>query len=159
MTDWSEQTMPPEAAGLVVKAYVDGSCLNNGSPDAVAAVGGVIQSDEGEDAIEIHRQADLDTRATSNLAEYFAVLAALDRIQDEHSTEAVVSVYSDSELIVRQLQGSYRVGDRLEEIHRETRERLDEFRDWRIKQRSESDASEIERADELAKEAARGGSQ
>lgn len=156
MTNWSDQTTLSEAAGPVIEAYVDGSCLNNGNPDAVAAVGGVIQSDEGRDPTEIHGQVGLDTRATSNLAEYLAVIAALDRIQDDHSTDVVVCIYSDSQTVVRQLRGSYRVGESLAEVHQETRELLDEFRDWRIEQRSESDAPEIERADELAKAAARG---
>jgi len=156
MTDRSDQLTLPEAAGPVIEAYVDGSCLNNGAPDAVAAVGGVIRSDEGRDPTEIHGQVDPDTRATSNLAEYLAVIAALDRIQDEHSTDVAVHLYSDSENVVRQLRGSYRVGESLAEVHQETRELLDEFRDWRIEQQSESDAPEIRRADELAKAAARG---
>lgn len=160
MTDWSDQTTLSEAAGPVIEAYVDGSCLDNGSPDAIAGVGCFIQSDEGRDSETLQSRIPLDRRATSTLAEYAAVIAALERIRVEHSTDVVVRIYSDSETVVRQLQGDYRVRkEHLEEPHRETQEFLNEFRDWRIEHRSESDAPEIERADELAKDATRGDDQ
>lgn len=156
MSDWHNQTTLSEAAGPIVEAWVDGSCLNNGDRDAVGGVGCVIESDKG--TTEIHEPVPSDSRVTNNRAEYFAVLSALDRIDEQHSTDVGVRVYSDSELVVKQLRGQNGVGHSLEEIHQETRSLLDEFRYWEIRQRSESDALEIRRADQLAKEAARGGS-
>jgi ribonuclease HI len=159
MTNWDDQTTLIESAGPTVEAWVDGSCLNNGEPDAISKVGCVIKSSEEEDPIEIHGQIDLEGRATSNLTEYLAVIAALDRIQKDYSTNVVVRVYTDSEVVVRQLQGIYQVNSGLEEIHSETKGLLNEFPEWRIEQRSESDATEIERADDLARDVARGGSE
>jgi len=46
-------------------------------------------------------------RTTNNVAEYAALLAALERAAEERRFP--VEVYSDSELLVRQLTGSYRV--------------------------------------------------
>ena len=157
MTEKSRQFTLTEAAGPVVHAYVDGSCLNNGDPDAVGGIGGVIKFDGEHNSETVQSLISLDRRMTSTLAEYTAVLAALERIRVEHSKDVVVHVYSDSEIVVRQLQGSYRVRkEHLKEACQETQEFLDEFREWRIEQRSESDAPEIQQADELAKEAARG---
>lgn len=158
MTNWSDQLTLSESAGPVIEAYVDGSCLDNGSEDAVAAVGYVIKTKGEHDSDQIGTQIPFEERATSTLAEYSAVLAALARVEDQHSTDVVVHIYSDSETVVRQLQGSYRVRtDHLEEPHRETEEFLNEFREWRIEQLSESESHHIQRADELAKAAARGG--
>lgn len=157
MSNRSDQTTLSEAAGPIVEAWVDGSCLNNGDPGAVGGVGCVIES--GKDTTEIHGPVPSDSRVTSNRAEYFAVLSALDRIDKQHSTDVGVCVYSDSELVVKQLRGHHRVGQSLEDIHQETQSLLDEFRYWEIKQRSEFESHEIKRADELAKEAARGGRQ
>jgi ribonuclease HI len=160
MTDRSNQMTLPETAGPVIEAYVDGSCLDNGSEDAVAAVGCVLTASGEHNSDEIGTQISFEKRATSTLAEYTAVLAALARVEDQHSTDVVVHVYSDSEVVVRQLQGSYTVRkDHLEEPHRETEEFFNEFRGWRIEQRSESESRQIQRADELAKAAARGDGQ
>jgi ribonuclease HI len=46
-------------------------------------------------------------RATNNVAEYAALLAALERTQAVGATE--IEVYSDSELLVKQMTGAYRV--------------------------------------------------
>jgi len=46
-------------------------------------------------------------RATNNVAEYAALLAALERARAAGATE--ISVHSDSELLVKQMTGAYRV--------------------------------------------------
>lgn len=157
MTNRSDQLTLSESAGVVVEAYVDGSCLDNGSDDAVAGVGGVIVTDGGRDADEIGVRVSFEERTTSVLAEYAAVLEGLAQVEDQHSTDVIVHVYSDSETVVRQLQGSYGVRkNHLKEPHQETQEFLGEFREWRVEHLSEDESRYIQRADELAKAAARG---
>ena len=159
MSNRSRQTTLSEATGPIVEAWVDGSCLDNGDADAVAAVGCVIRSKERCGSDEFQTRIHPDRRATSTLAEYAAVLTALERVRTEHSTDVVVRIYSDAEAVVRQIQGDYRVRkEHLENPHQETVGFLDEFCEWGIEHRSESDAPDIQRADKLAEEAARGGS-
>lgn len=160
MSSWSNQTTLTESAGPIVEAWVDGSCLNNGDPDAVGGAGCVIKSDEERDSDEFQCPIHLDRRITNTLAEYAAVIEALECVQDEHSTDVVVHIYNDSKSIVRQIQGRYQVNKvHLEEPCQETRRFLNEFRDWRIEQLSESESCHIQRADKLAEAAARGDGQ
>lgn len=153
MSGWSDQTTLTGSTEPIVEAWVDGSCLDNGSPDAVGGVGCVIESKES--TIEVREPVPSNDRVTNNRAEYFAVLSALDRIDEKYSTDVGVRIYSDSELVVKQIRGRYRVGDSLENINKNIQSALNEFRYWEIKQRSECEAHGIKRADELAKEAAR----
>ena len=84
-----------------VKIWVDGAARNNPGP---AAVGVVIKDEDGQSISQISQCIG---NTTNNQAEYRAVIAAL--------TEAIrlgaeqVNLYSDSQLVVRQINGSYRV--------------------------------------------------
>ena len=87
----------------VVKArlFTDGGARGNPGPAAAAFVletedGGVLAA-HGE-AIGI---------ATNNVAEYRALLAGLERARDLGVTE--LEVVSDSELMVKQMRGEYRI--------------------------------------------------
>ena len=82
-------------------AYIDGGSRGNPGP---AGYGVVIQDAQG-------RQIDTLSRflghATNNVAEYEALLAALEYASQRQSKS--LKIYSDSELITRQMQGRYRV--------------------------------------------------
>jgi ribonuclease HI len=86
--------------------HTDGGSRGNPGP---AAAGYVI---EGPGIAPIHRGERIGT-ATNNVAEYSAVVFALrtlaDTIGADAATRATVHVYADSELLVKQMNGEYRV--------------------------------------------------
>ena len=81
--------------------YTDGAARGNPGP---AGAGAFICTLEGESVAEI---AEYLGETTNNVAEYQALLAGLKRLV-ELRAEAV-EIRADSELMVRQLQGKYRV--------------------------------------------------
>ena len=82
-------------------AFFDGGSRGNPGP---AAWGVAVYDDAGEC---VERHAGTLGRATNNVAEYQGLLEAL-RVAVSHSS-AEVRLRSDSELIVRQLEGRYKV--------------------------------------------------
>lgn len=82
-------------------AYIDGGSRGNPGP---AGFGVRLEEEDGTVVEEIHGALG---RATNNIAEYHALLAAL-RWAVDHGCSSV-HVRSDSELLVRQLRGEYRV--------------------------------------------------
>ena len=81
--------------------YVDGGARGNPGP---AGAGVVITSDDGR---RIHEGAYFLGQQTNNAAEYHALIRALQRIGE--SGQETLTICSDSELLVRQLTGQYRV--------------------------------------------------
>jgi len=84
---------------LVVRT--DGGSRGNPGP---AAAGFVIEDDAGH---RLQARALFLGRTTNNVAEYTALLRALESARGLGATD--LTVYTDSELMVRQLQGSYKV--------------------------------------------------
>lgn len=81
---------------------------------------------------EIHREGRYLGVTTNNCAEYQALIAALKYCSD-HLQKNAVTVYSDSELVVRQLNGMYRVRNPgLKSLHREA-DRLVQLLDASLK--------------------------
>ena len=91
-------TAPP--AG-VHTANIDGASRGNPGPAAYAVIL------RGPDGTKIAEIAKCIGRKTNNIAEYYALVAALDYAAT-HSIDAL-RARSDSELLVRQMQGRYRV--------------------------------------------------
>jgi ribonuclease HI len=89
--------------------YADGASQGNPGP---AAIGGTIKDDKGRTLASISQGIG---RATNNQAEYRALIAALEKAISLGASET--DVYSDSELdselIVRQINGNYRVKNAL----------------------------------------------
>ena len=87
-------------------------------------------------------------RATNNQAEYQALMAALKEAVRLRATEA--SVYLDSELVVRQLSGRYRVKNAaLKPLHNEARRllgRLKSFTITHVPRRQNSEADRLANA-------------
>ena len=104
-------------------AYIDGGSRGNPGP---AGYGVLIQDAQGQ-TLETLSQF-LGT-ATNNVAEYQGLLAALEYAAQRQSKR--LKVYCDSELIVRQMQGSYRVqSPDLKPLHQRAQElarRLPQF--------------------------------
>ncbi len=129
------------AAGVVVR--VDGGSRGNPGP---AAIGYLIEAPDGSVLVE---HGETIGRATNNVAEYRALIAALRaaRAQGARSVE----VRADSELLVRQMTGVYRVKhDGLRALWDEAQSAADAFE--RVRYRSVPRA-ENAAADRLVNEA------
>jgi probable phosphoglycerate mutase len=94
----SHPSAPP--AGVHV-ANIDGASRGNPGPASYAVV---LRDPQGKIALELAKNIG---RETNNVAEYFALLAALD-YATSHNISAL-RIRSDSELLVRQMQGRYKV--------------------------------------------------
>jgi len=81
--------------------FTDGASLGN---PGQASIGAVIQDGQGKVISRISRRIG---HATNNQAEYTAIIAALEEAARLGAEEA--EVRSDSELVVKQLNGRYRV--------------------------------------------------
>jgi ribonuclease HI len=88
------------STGLTATANVDGGSRGNPGP---AGYGVRIEQEDGQ-IVELKEALPL---ATNNIAEYNGLLAAL-RWAQEHGV-ARLHVRSDSELLVKQMRGEYRV--------------------------------------------------
>jgi len=84
-----------------VTIFTDGTSKNNPGP---SAIGAVIQDQQGETIARISQGIG---HSTNNQAEYKAVIAALEEAIRLGARQ--VNLNSDSELVVRQLKGKYRV--------------------------------------------------
>lgn len=86
--------------------YTDGGSRGNPGP---AAYGYVIQGD----LIDKKEHGEYIGETTNNIAEYSAVIAALKKLKaligTDKAKDAVVDVRTDSELLVKQVNGEYKV--------------------------------------------------
>ena len=122
---------------------VDGGARGNPGPAAIAAV---VATPEG--AI-LEEGSETIGPATNNVAEYRALLLGIERARALGASE--VELVGDSELIVRQLRGEYRVKDpALRDLHARVREALEGLERWSIRHVRRDDNA---RADSLVNEA------
>lgn len=107
------------------RAAIDGGSRGNPGP---AAWGFVILDEQGRN-LEGH--AGVLGRATNNVAEYHGLLEALRLARLRGATD--VEIFADSELIVRQIRGEYRVRHAdLKPLCAEARRAIDGFDRFRI---------------------------
>ena len=105
--------------------YTDGACRGNPGPSGI----GVVIRDEGHQIVET--RAEFIGNVTNNVAEYTALSAGLQTAISRGFTE--VSLRLDSQLVVRQVLGEYRVKDtRLELLHAWVMDLLGHFDRWEI---------------------------
>jgi ribonuclease HI len=83
------------------KLFTDGGARGNPGP---AAYGYVLEADDGT---ILAQEGKTIGRATNNVAEYRALIAGLEKALELGL--ANVTVVSDSELVVKQMRGEYRV--------------------------------------------------
>jgi ribonuclease HI len=93
----------PAMAGFIdhVKLFTDGGCRGNPGPGAI----GIIILDG--DNTELHAHAECIGDTTNNRAEYNALIKGL-RLCARY-TRGRVTCYLDSELVVKQMKGHYRL--------------------------------------------------
>jgi probable phosphoglycerate mutase len=85
----------------VIVAYIDGGARGNPGP---AGYGVRIETPDGRVLDELHAPLGI---ATNNVAEYNGLLAALQWAADHDEQD--VRIRSDSELLVKQMRGEYRI--------------------------------------------------
>ncbi len=85
----------------MIRAYIDGGARGNPGP---AGYGVRIEDAEGNLIEELHGALGV---ATNNVAEYNGLLAALEWAVD--ARRAQLHIRSDSELLVKQMRGEYKV--------------------------------------------------
>lgn len=108
-------------AGTPIRIHIDGAARGNPGP---AGLGVAFFGPDGQ---VLERLARSIGRATNNVAEYRALLLALERA--EALGHAELAIYSDSELLVRQIQGRYRVRHpALQPLFAEAKGRMARFR-------------------------------
>ena len=117
---------------------VDGGARGNPGPAAIAAV---VQDAEGE---VLEEQSEAIGEATNNVAEYRALLFGIERAVAFGAEQ--VELVGDSELIVRQVKGDYKVKDAtLRELHGQALTALKAFEGWTIRHVRREDNSEADR--------------
>jgi ribonuclease HI len=129
--------------------YTDGAARGNPGP---AAIGIVVQDGSGRTVYESSRTLGIHT---NNEAEYLALIAALEYLKNARASEA--DFHLDSELVVRQLKGEYKVKEpRLQALYGQVVMLLNAVPRHRIRHVPREQNA---RADELANEAldAKGG--
>jgi ribonuclease HI len=117
---------------------VDGGARGNPGP---AAVGVVVRGPDGE---VLEERGERIGRATNNVAEYRALLLGIELAAAHGATE--LELIGDSELIVRQVEGRYKVKDAtLRELHAEVGGALRSFEGWSIRHVRRADNAEADR--------------
>jgi ribonuclease HI len=123
--------------------YTDGAARGNPGPAAI----GIVLTDAKGQVIEESGQVIGET--TNNEAEYRALLWGLERARAKNTDE--VEIRTDSELLARQLDGSYRVkAAHLKPLHAQARAALSQFKRKSIRH---IPREQNRRADALANEA------
>jgi ribonuclease HI len=117
-----------------VTVNVDGGARGNPGP---AAIGVVVR---GPDEEVLEELGEAIGRATNNVAEYRALLRGIELAAAHGADE--LELVGDSELVVRQVEGRYKVKDAtLRELHAEAKRELASFDSWSIRHvRRESNA-------------------
>jgi ribonuclease HI len=127
-----------DAADGEVHVHTDGAAKGNPGP---AGIGIVIKTPDGRDVISWGRSIG---RATNNVAEYRAAIDGLKKAAELGAR--AVRLRADSELLIRQIEGRYRVKNAgLKPLHAEVMKLLAGFEEWHAEhvpreQNAEADA-------------------
>lgn len=101
----------------MITIYSDGAARGNPGP---AGAGAVLTGEDGSVVAEVCSYLG---ETTNNQAEYRALLLALDEALRHGATR--LAIYADSELMVKQIRGEYRVkNEELKPLHGEIVKRL-----------------------------------
>jgi ribonuclease HI/probable phosphoglycerate mutase len=130
-------------ADKALSLFTDGACRGN---PGQGGAGAVLLGENGE---VLGAAKKFLGHCTNNIAEYRALILGLETALERGTS--VISIYLDSELLVRQIQGIYRVKNPdLKPLMAAIRDLLDRFDTWKIEH---VPRSENALADGLANEA------
>ncbi|HEX4729645.1 MAG TPA: ribonuclease HI family protein [Solirubrobacterales bacterium] len=105
---------------------VDGGARGNPGP---AAIGVVVRDADGT---VVESVGETIGRQTNNVAEYQALLRGIELAAAHGATE--VELIGDSELVVRQIEGRYKVKNAaMKDLHAEAKKALAKFDSWSIR--------------------------
>ena len=108
-----------------VVIFTDGASQGNPGP---AAIGAIIKDEQGKLITAISQPIG---QATNNQAEYRAIIAALEKAISLGVSQ--VDMRSDSELVVRQVNGKYRVkNDSLKPLYQKVKQLQGQFEGFTI---------------------------
>jgi ribonuclease HI len=123
---------------MKVIVNVDGGARGNPGPAAVAAVA---SDPEGQVLAERSERIGV---ATNNVAEYRALLLGIELAKELGADE--VELVGDSQLIVRQVEGAYKVKQEgLKPLHAEVTGALERFGSWSIRSVPREENAEADR--------------
>jgi ribonuclease HI len=109
-----------------VTVNVDGGSRGNPGP---AAIGVVLRDGDGE---LLEKVGEKIGEATNNVAEYRALLRGIE-LAKAHGAEDL-ELIGDSQLVVRQVEGRYKVKNAgMKELHGEVKRALRDFDSWSIR--------------------------
>lgn len=102
----------PCVLGTELKLYIDGGCIGK-NPSTVGVYWSVGREHPGGRIELLTARAEDRTRFTNNDAEYLALLDALEKATAITGAEGIrqVRIHCDSELIVNQFNGRYKIGE------------------------------------------------
>lgn len=117
---------------------VDGGARGNPGP---AAIGVVVRDAEGD---VLEKLGEKIGEATNNVAEYRALLKGIELAAAHGATE--LELIGDSELVVRQVEGRYKVKNAgMKELHAEAKKALAGFDSWSIRHVRRADNADADR--------------
>lgn len=125
-----------------LKVYVDGASRGNPGDAGI----GIVMLDENGNVVK--EMSDYIGQTTNNIAEYTALITALKEALEMGCEE--IEVFSDSELMVKQINGQYQIkNEGIKRLYSQVVQLMKEFRSFSINHvRREYN----KRADELANE-------
>jgi len=107
-------------------AYIDGGSRGNPGP---AAAGFTLTDSAGT---QLQAKAFFLGQATNNVAEYTSLVKALEAAKQIGAEQ--LTVFSDSELLVRQINGQYKVkSEQIRPLFRQAVSLLGEFKNWQVR--------------------------
>lgn len=116
--------MPEQTEQLTI--HTDGGSRGNPGPAAAAFV---LTDSAGT---QLDAKAFFLGRATNNTAEYTALIKALEAASDTGATNLLV--FSDSELLVKQINGQYKVkSEQIRPLFQKAVESLSKFQNWKVR--------------------------
>jgi ribonuclease HI len=139
---------PKPAASAAYRANIDGGSRGNPGP---ASYGVVIRDARGQIVAKLKKYIG---RMTNNVAEYYGLIAALDYAQSQRIR--ALRIESDSELLVKQMRGQYKVKSaELRPLFERAHKMSQSFESFRIdhvyrEQNREADALANEALDETS---------
>ena len=112
----------------VFSLFTDGACEFNDEYKPInAGIGGVVKLN---DKALFSFSENIGVK-TNNEAEYLALIKGLNLCLENKILN--ISIFADSELVVKQINGSYKVkNERMADLHKRTHELLSKFNSWNI---------------------------
>lgn len=142
-TQFKEAHLKSSKKSDTLTFYTDGA--SRGNPGK-AAIGVVVMNESGHVIDGLKRYIG---ETTNNMAEYQALIEAL--LEGKRLGGRSIQVFSDSELMVKQINGEYKVKDsKLFDLYKEAKSLISGFADFKINHITRDKNSE---ADSLANEA------